>query len=65
MFTFSLVIVRYYYNGLFSYHPNVLLNQLIMALRKTPNSTEQTAYELMFGRKVRTRLDLMKASQIE
>lgn len=36
-----------------------------MALRKTPNSTEQTAYELMFGRKVRTRLDLMKASQIE
>lgn len=36
-----------------------------MALRNTPNSTGQTAYELMFGRKVRTRLDLMKTRQIE
>lgn len=36
-----------------------------MALMNTPDSTGQTAYYelLMFGRKVRTRLDLMKASQ--
>lgn len=36
-----------------------------MTFRNTPNSTGQIAYELMFGRKVRKRLDLMKASQRE
>lgn len=38
-----------------------------MALMNTPDSTRQTAYYelLMFGKKVRTRLDLMKASQWE
>lgn len=36
-----------------------------MTFRNTPNSTGQIACELMFGRKVRKRLDLMKASQKE
>lgn len=38
-----------------------------MALMNTPNSTRQTAYYelLMFVRKVRTRLDLIKSSQGE
>lgn len=34
-----------------------------MALRNAPNSsTGYSAYELMFGRRIRTRLDLMKAT---
>lgn len=32
-----------------------------MTLRNGPNSTGQTAYELMFGRQIRTKPGLMKA----
>lgn len=35
------------------------INTFLMQLRKAPNSTGKNAYELMFGRTIRTNLDLM------
>lgn len=34
------------------------ITQSIMALRNTPNSTGQTGYELMFGRKGQNKTEL-------
>ncbi|XP_054272605.1 uncharacterized protein K02A2.6-like [Macrosteles quadrilineatus] len=39
------------------------INHILMSLRNATNATGSSAYELMFGRRIRTRLDLMKKPQ--
>ncbi|XP_054259475.1 uncharacterized protein K02A2.6-like [Macrosteles quadrilineatus] len=39
------------------------INHILMSLRNATNATGSSAYELMFGRRIRTRLDLMKRPQ--
>ncbi|XP_054263322.1 uncharacterized protein K02A2.6-like [Macrosteles quadrilineatus] len=39
------------------------INHMLMSLRNATNATGSSAYELMFGRRIRTRLDLMKRPQ--